>query len=378
MKKLLICSNESIIAGKFSTGIGEVSDSLALALNKDYDVSVACLDGQGKIASLVGNRQEISQTIHCYTLMNTKFYLVRDGGTLADVVNLLQPDILLNFADANLIDLVDNKPNRTVCVLDLVPKGAVDILALSKYDAITTVSKSYADLLLSQNNELSDLLKQKQFVGITNGILTEVLSPETGLMLPTKYSANFLLGKVVCKNKICEQYGIPKDRFLVVVMGRLIEEKGAQEIIDSIRLIHERGGFVIIAGYGSTQYIQQLDQFTHDDGLIWIPHSVSPPAMLPILAGADFLLYPSKIDACGLMPMTACRYGTIPITTLNGGLADNMNEEIAVIITTLEETFTRVAELYQNKSLLQAKRKAAMTTDFSWNTRKQGYLEVLQ
>jgi glycogen synthase len=32
------------------------------------------------------------------------------------------------------------------------------------------------------------------------------------------------------------------------------------------------------------------------------------------------------------MPMTASRYGAIPITTLNGGLADNFNDENAIIV----------------------------------------------
>ena len=76
--------------------------------------------------------------------------------------------------------------------------------------------------------------------------------------------------------------------------------------------------------------------------------------------------------------MTACRYGCIPITTLNGGLQDNMDDEIAVIVGEdgVVGAVTKAADLYTQPDALIAKRAACMKKDFSWATRKAEYLEV--
>jgi starch synthase len=43
-----------------------------------------------------------------------------------------------------------------------------------------------------------------------------------------------------------------------------------------------------------------------------------------LLAGADMLIHPSRFEPCGLVPMYAMRYGTLPIVRNSGGLADSV------------------------------------------------------
>src|SRR3989304_964880 len=43
-----------------------------------------------------------------------------------------------------------------------------------------------------------------------------------------------------------------------------------------------------------------------------------------LLAGADMLLHPSRFEPCGLVPIYAMRYGTIPIVRKSGGMADSV------------------------------------------------------
>jgi len=38
------------------------------------------------------------------------------------------------------------------------------------------------------------------------------------------------------------------------------------------------------------------------------------------------------MESGGIMPMIMSMYGTIPITTLNGGLKDNFNSDNAIIV----------------------------------------------
>ena len=43
-----------------------------------------------------------------------------------------------------------------------------------------------------------------------------------------------------------------------------------------------------------------------------------------LLAGADLLAHPARFEPCGLVPIYALRYGTIPIVRNSGGLADSV------------------------------------------------------
>jgi starch synthase len=72
------------------------------------------------------------------------------------------------------------------------------------------------------------------------------------------------------------------------------------------------------------------------------------------LAGSDFYLSPSVYETCGLMPMNASSYGTIPIINLSGGLEDNFNEDNAIIIQdgNLKAALDDAVNLYKNKNSL--------------------------
>lgn len=372
MKKLVICSNESIVGGMFSTGVGEVTDSLGISLSKDYEVTIVCPDGNGTIARTAGKLVDVAEGLRGCTLLGTKFLLFANRDAMVRAIEQTAPDILLNFGDIDLLDRLPTRPARAICALDEI-KDVDDRIAA--YDAIVTVSQSYANQLLSRGDTLAELLKAKDFRGITNGILGSIFSPERGIMLPAKYSAEDMSGKALCKKRLCELYGLPYDRFIAVYMGRLIDIKGIGGVIDSIKSVYDNGGYTVIIGNGDAEPMARLQRMKRSDGVLWLHDKVAPTNMIPILAGADFLLYPSKNEACGLMPMTACRYGTIPVTTLNGGLADNMNEDVAIIIDGMDGAAELMRSLYDDG--LAEKRKMAMQADFDWSTRKQGYIEVL-
>lgn len=384
MKKLLFLTDESIIGGSAKTGVAEVVDSLANSMTSNYDVSVICFGASSIFTSTSPNLKKFIDGVRNCRLLNVEYYLIDDYNNFyqkaVEIIDTVEPDILHNFGSPSVVDLLIKKPSRCVYTLDnanYVDGKESDLLA---YDVVTTVSKAYASELLSNDNELSNTLSKTNFVGITNGILTSVLSPNKGLLLTSAFNANDLSGKDACKKRILDMYGIKDNPSIYLMMCRLIESKGINSVIDCISTVKENGGIVILVGTGNEGYEKRLSSMTKNDGLIFINKWPSPIQAVPMLGGADFYLSPSIVEPCGLMPMTACSYGVIPIVTLNGGLADNMDDDIAIIIGEdgLDGAIKQSAELFTNKEALIAKRTACMKRDFSWDTRKQEYVKVYE
>lgn len=379
MKKLMFITDESILGGYARSGIAEVVDSLANSVATDYAVTVVCPDGNSVWTRMAANLRQVSDGIRFCRLFGVDYYLLRrwpDG--LNTVVENTKPDVLHNFAVPELLTTLATRPPRCIYTIDQADfmQGREDTLRL--YDAVTTVSKAYAIELLERGDQLSQVLSEVNFRGITNGILTSVFAPEKGLMTSAKYSADDFSGKVICKEHLCRTYGIPTDKCIYLMMCRLVRDKGVDDVLKAVHTIRDSGGFLLLVGKGEKQYEEQLAKLTRDDGVLWVNRRPSAVQAVPLLAGADFYLSPSIAEPCGLMPMTACRYGCIPITTLNGGLKDNMDDEIAVIVHEdgVIGAVAKVAALYGDTDALIAKRAACMKRDFSWTTRKVEYLEV--
>ena len=379
MKKLMLVTDESVLAGCARSGVAEVADSLANAMAADYAVSVVCPDGNGVFIRMAANLRQVADGVRACRLFGVDYYLLRhwpDG--LSDVASMVGPDVLHNFAAPELLGALPTRPARCVYTIDQADFARGKENALAAYDAATTVSKAYAAELLSGGDSLAETLADMDFRGITNGILTPVFAPEKGLLVPAKYTAEDQSGKAACKTRLLRTYGIQGNPYLCLMMCRLVDDKGLDDVLGVVHAIRDSGGFTLIAGRGDKTYEDRLAALTRADGALWLPKWPSPMQAIPMLAGADFYLSPSVAEPCGLMPMTACRYGAVPIVTLNGGLADNMDNEIAVIVGEdgLGGAVSRAAALYADKDALAAKRAACMARDFSWQTRKTGYLEV--
>ena len=381
MKKLLILTDESVLGGCAKSGVAEVADSLANAMTPDYAVSAVCPDGDSVFIRMAANLRQYADGVRACRLFGVDYYLVDRSGwpdRAAELAGELAPDVLHNFAAPELLGMLVKRPVRCVYTIDQADFVRGKPETLTAYDAVTTVSRAYAQELLERGDALAETLAGLDFRGVTNGILTPVFCPEKGLLVSAKYSADDQSGKAVCKARLLCTYGIPGDPCLYLMMCRLVRDKGLDDVLEAVHAIRDSGGFTVIVGRGDRAYEQRLSVLTRADGALWISKWPSPVQAIPMLAGADYYLSPSITEPCGLMPMTACRYGAVPIVTLNGGLADNMDSEIAVVVGEdgMAGAVAQAATLYADKTALAAKRADCMRRDFSWSTRRQGYLEV--
>jgi starch synthase len=103
-----------------------------------------------------------------------------------------------------------------------------------------------------------------------------------------------------------------------------------------------------------------------------------------IEAGSDFFLMPSRFEPCGLNQMYSQRYGTVPLVSNVGGLADTVvdvdkdpKHGTGIVFKAteagLKEGLGRSCKLYENLSLFKSTQKNGMTRDFSWKLAAMEY-----
>jgi glycosyltransferase involved in cell wall biosynthesis len=383
MKKLVMLSVESVFSGRVLSGMAEMVDSMANALSRDYDVTIVCPDGDSIFARTSSDLRIVDDGVRACRFSAVDYYLVDQKMWLEkviDVVERLNPDILHNFAEPEILSMLKNRPKKALCTFDQADfvRGKDEYLRL--YDSVTTSSINYASEVLNANDDLANTLFSIDFKGITAGILDTAFSPEKGLLIPAKYTADEQYGKQLCKQRLLKTYGVNGNPYICLMMCRLIKEKGLEKVFEVVDTIRETGGLLVVVGKGRHAYEQQLRKYRRSDGVVYIDRWASPVQAAPLAAGADFYLCPSNTEACGLMPMTASRYGAIPIVTQNGGLADNFNNDNAIIIgeNGLQESIKMAANIYADNDLMTFKRKVCMEQDFSWTTRKSGYIELYE
>ena len=382
-KKLVMLSPESVFSGFVKCGMAELVDSLANSLGQDYRVTIVCIDGNGIMSRATSGFHEVEDGIHACRFSCVDYYLIKQSmwpDKAIKVIDALKPDIFHNLAQPEYIRLLKERPAKAIYTFD-----SKDILfgkedTLLEYDSIATNSKAFANAMLRSRDSLSMVLSYSDFHGVTTGILDTVLSPEKGLLLPAKYNSKNQDGKKLCKERLKQTYGISGDPYICLMMCRLVPEKGIDQVLDVIKTIKDTGGILIVVGKGIETYEQQLRSYNRTRDIIYVDKWASPVYAAPLAAGSDFFLQPSLMESGGIMPLTASRYGAIPIVTLAGGLADSLNDENAIIVEDdgLDRAIRRAADLYHDKEALVAKRTICMEQDFSWTTRKQGYISMYE
>ena len=258
---------------------------------------------------------------------------------------------------------------------------------------VTTVSPSYLAELRSSANGLEALFEYEKgkCVGILNGIDTSVWDPENDGYIDDHFSINNQEeGKQKNKQLLCKRFDLDIKKPLIVFIGRLVGEKGADllpgAIGDSFYYIGRKMIFLILgSGFPEVEsQLEALQAISDGDFSIYMGYNESLSHLM--YAGADFILMPSRVEPCGLNQMYAMRYGTIPIVRNTGGLRDTVidfgdpggygirfNNAAVGDIT---QAIWRAVELYSNAEKVQEIRKNMMQLDFSWETSVKQYLDL--
>lgn len=270
--------------------------------------------------------------------------------------------------------------------------------ALRWADAVTTVSPTYADELMTDNTMANGLmdefrLARPRFSGILNGVDTTAWNPATDAHLTANYSAHDLAGKAETKRAVCAELGLDPARPLVAFVGRLMPEKGAEILAEGIeRVLRQTEASVAVLGTGDPEHeaaLRGLEALFRREGMddrLAVVLAFDDALAHRLYAAGDLFLKPSRSESCGLGQLYAMAYGTPPVVHAVGGLRDTVVPWDGAAGTGFcFDEFTTTALLVAVKAGLAvvADRDAyarlqqnAMAADHSWGRSARAYTEV--
>jgi starch synthase len=323
--------------------------------------------------------------------------LARDAGITAKIVYTIHNLAYQGIFPKSSMERTGVDPKH-FCMEEIEFYGQVNWMkaGIGYADVVTTVSPSYAVEIQTPEYGcgLDGFLRfhHKKLVGILNGIDTKLFNPSNDPALPATYSEASKRGKLVCKRAFLREIGVEKiTRALFIFIGRFVEQKGVDLIIESAEEIAKRPLTLAILGAGDERYHTALQQLAQTYPNIHLYIGYDEVRSHRMYAGADFLLMPSRFEPCGLNQMIAMRYGTIPLVHGVGGLRDTVHPIIprkrvcgmgfvfdAMTKEALLQSIDEALELYAKRSKLNTIRTFNMGCDFSIQKCAESYLKLYE
>jgi starch synthase len=261
----------------------------------------------------------------------------------------------------------------------------VDLLreGIGAVDLVNTVSPTFAreSLQPAFGAGVHDALVAlgDRYLGILNGIDTQLWDPANDDALPARYSAADLDGKAACRAALCSELAIDPGGTLFGMVGRLDPQKGFDLLTAAAPRLLAAGARLCVLGTGDHALIEGLRRLAGDwPDRLAVEERFDRDLARRIYAGADAFLMPSRFEPCGQGQMIAMRYGTPPVVRATGGLADTVRDVDAdpsggngfsfgpADPGALAEACERAMALHADEPAWRHLQQRAMAADFSW------------
>jgi starch synthase len=262
-------------------------------------------------------------------------------------------------------------------------------------DHITTVSPTYAREIQTPEHGmgLDGLLhhRAKQLTGILNGIDEMAWNPAQDPHIPSRYCDTRLADKAPNKAALQERLGLDRsvEGPLFCIVSRLAYQKGLDLALAALPDLLAGRGQLALLGTGEAGLETQFRAaaaaapdriacvFDYDEKLSHL-----------FQAGADAIIMPSRFEPCGLTQLYAQRYGTLPIVSRVGGLADTvidaseaaLNDGVATgfqfappTASALRLVLSRTFDLFAQPAAWRQVQRRAMTREVGWQRPAERY-----
>ena len=216
------------------------------------------------------------------------------------------------------------------------PPAGVNLLfeGILASDIVSTVSPTFARESLSPpygaGMDAALRARGDRYLGILNGIDTDLWNPATDTDLPANFSADDLDGKAVCRAKLCSELGLDPGGPLFAMVSRLDPQKGFDLVAAAAEQMVADGARIGVLGTGDPGLVSGLKMVAsrHPDRVAVVERFDRALARR-MYGGADCFLMPSRFEPSGQSQMISMRYGTIPVVRATGGLADTVIDDDA-------------------------------------------------
>ena len=250
-------------------------------------------------------------------------------------------------------------------------------------DKINTVSPTYAQELLTPEfgTGLDGVLRDRgaDLSGILNGIDLSTWTP------PYKT----LRGKPARTRALRAELGLPEaDGPLCVLISRLTHQKGLDLLLEALPTLLGRGGQLAMLGSGERGLEEGFLEAARHHAGVSVTIGYDEPFAHRLIEGGEAILVPSRFEPCGLTQLYGLRYGTVPVVSRTGGLADTVVDANAAALragvatgvqfapTTaqaLAGALGRLCDLHAAGAAFAAMQRAAMKADVSWTASAAEY-----
>ena len=267
-------------------------------------------------------------------------------------------------------------------------------------DKLSTVSPTYAQEIQSTDFGFGfeGLLQTRSddLIGILNGIDADEWNPAIDVHLPKNYSNKRITGKYAVKHALQQQLGldIKSNAPLLGIVSRLTHQKGLDLLPSIMPKLLELGCQFAILGSGEKKLEASFNALAERyPAQVSMNTGYHEHLSHNIMAGSDLFIMPSRFEPCGLNQLYGLAYGTPPIVSNTGGLADSVcdtteltlknnratgfvikNVTSASLLVTIQHALT----IWQDKKTWRKIQKNGMSQDISWISSAKPYLNFYQ
>jgi starch synthase len=265
--------------------------------------------------------------------------------------------------------------------------------AIALADRVVTVSPTFAleSLQPATSFGLSGPLNARaaDFVGILNGIDTDVWDPSNDPHLTLTYDAESIARKRQLRRNLAAELGWPEtNEPLIGMVTRLTGQKGVDIALELVPLLDELGARMVLLGSGERDLATLANSAAENSPRFVFREGYDEGLSHRIFAGSDLYLMPSRFEPAGLTQMQAMRYGTIPVVTDVGGLHDTVVDSdripeqgtgfvaSEVSAPSVADALGRAVKGWRSTGRRGAIRRRGMSIDWSWSVPASHYAEL--
>lgn len=267
-------------------------------------------------------------------------------------------------------------------------------------DKLSTVSPTYAKEIQTKQFGfgMEGLLKARKddLTGILNGIDTQEWNPSSDVHLLKHYSNARITGKKAVKRGLQQQLGlqIDADAPFLGIVSRLTHQKGLDLLPEIMpKLIKQNCQFAILGSGDKVLEARFSELAERHPAQVSMNTGYHEHLSHNIMAGCDMFVMPSRFEPCGLNQLYGLAYGTPPIVSFTGGLADSVCDTNATTLkhniatgfvvknvsdASLLVTIERAIQYWQDKKIWRKIQRNGMQRDISWDSSAKIYLTMYE